>query len=278
MRLISVDFGFHPQHGLGRRVGVPEGIDLEGHERQVLGMRGPVAQVRRAEVAPRPPRQPLGMEGAKAGRTQPQVPLQIRRHRRLALRVFLVIGPALVVPRVDFLDRAERPVADQLQGPAERVAGRALVAHRGGHLVLPGQLAEHARLVDRARQRLLGIHVLAGADGGGRGHRMDVVGRGHHDGVDLRAHLVDHPPEVMELLGRGDHLVSLGRALVVDVAHGDDVLGLGEAAEQLAAAPAHADHGEVELGVGRRARTEPLLRRIVSPAAPAAAQPRKLRR
>ena len=82
---------------------------------------------------------------------------------------------------------------------------------------------------------------------------MNVVGRGDHDRVDLRAQLVDHPPEVIELLGRGDLLVGFGRALVVDVAHGDDILGLGETAEQLAAAPAHADHGEVELGVGRRA-------------------------
>ena len=112
------------------------------------------------------------------------------------MRRLLAIGPAAAVPDVDLLDLAERAAADQLQGAAERAAVGALVAHGRGHLVLAGQLAQGPRFVERAGQRLLAEDVLAGADGGGRDDRVGVVGRGHDDGVDLLAHLVEHLAEV----------------------------------------------------------------------------------
>ena len=62
--------------------------------------------------------------------------------------------------------------------------------------------------------------------------------------------LVEHAPEILVLRNIGIELVAGGRALVVGIGEGDDVLGLA-AGDIAAALSARADGGDVELFVGR---------------------------
>ncbi len=80
---------------------------------------------------------------------------------------------------------------------------------------------------------------------------VGVVGRADDDGVDV-ALLLQHLAEVGVALGVGEVLVGAGRALVVDVAQGDDVLGAGDGPQVAAALAAGADDGDVEPVVGPR--------------------------
>ena len=177
----------------------PQLVDLQRHEGQVGRVRGPVAELAGAELPPEMPLHPVAVVGPVGGRAQPQVPVQARG-TGCSPWAAPAVGPAAAVPDVDFLDLAQRAVADQFQRPAERAAVGALVAHRRGDLVLAGQLAQGPRLVDRAGQRLFAEDVLAGLDGRGRDDRMGVVGRGDDHRVDL-LHLVEHLAEVVERLG-----------------------------------------------------------------------------
>ena len=98
------------------------------------------------------------------------------------------------------------------QKHADGVEGVPLVAHLRDDLVLLGGLHQLADLVDRVRQRLLAVDVLAALDGGHGGHRVGMVGRGDDDRVDLLVHLVEHLAEVAELLGLGIVLEGVGGA------------------------------------------------------------------
>jgi hypothetical protein len=77
--------------------------------------------------------------------------------------------------------------------------------------------------VEGPRQRLLHVDVLAAPHGVERRDRVDVVGRGHHHGVDVLLYLVQHLPEILEALRVGMLREGVLGALVVDVAQGHEL-------------------------------------------------------
>ena len=86
-----------------------------------------------------------------------------------------------------------------------------------------GGLGQLAAFVERVRQRLLAVDVLAGPDRRHRGDGVDVIGRADGHGVDLLGLLVEHHAEILVAARLGKGLKRAGGALVVDVAQGDDV-------------------------------------------------------
>src|SRR5262249_40371264 len=141
-------------------------------------------------------------------------------------------------PNVNLADRAEHAGADQGGRPPQAVAGRALVAHLRGDLVLAGELRQAASLPDGVGQRLLGEAVLAPLHGHARNDGVGVVRRAHRDRLDGVAQLVEHAAEVVVALRPGVELAALGQGVVVDVAQGDDVAvpgGVGRVADAFAA-------------------------------------------
>ena len=105
----------------------------------------------------------------------------------------------------------------------EPFGGVPLVAHLRRDACRLGGLGQLAALVQRVRQRLLAVDVLAGPDRRHRGDGVDVVGRADRDGVDVLGFLVEHLAEVLVSPRLREGLERAGRAVVVDVAQGDDV-------------------------------------------------------
>jgi|GEM_PF-5450279 len=76
-------------------------------------------------------------------------------------------------------------VAHQFAGPAE-LLGRALLRTHLKDRLLFRHLGDHLLTLGKGmRHRLLAVDVFAGAQGGETDVRVPVVGRGHHDGVEI---------------------------------------------------------------------------------------------
>jgi len=229
---------------------MPQGHDLERHEGQIAGVRAPHPDLPRAEFAPLRPAEPARVEWPLPGRPQPEVPLEVRRDRLLALGRLLLVGAAAGVPDVDFPDVAQDAIFDQLDAAPELPAGGALVAHLGGDLLLLRRLAHPARFVDAAGHRFLDEGVLAGLHRGHTGDGVGMVRRGDDDAVDLLLHLVEHLAEIVERGDVGVFPAGRLRLAVVHVAEGHDVRLPGHHVRVPLAAAADADEGDVELRVG----------------------------
>ena len=76
--------------------------------------------------------------------------------------------------------------------------------------------------MDCLGERLLTVDVLAQAHGRGGGDAVDVIGSGDGHRIDRFADLVEHLPEVLELLGLRVLLTLLGERVPIDVAQTDD--------------------------------------------------------
>ena len=113
-----------------------------------------------------------------------------------------------------------------------------------------GRQAHDPRLVDRARQRLLAIDVFAQLHGRHRGHRVGIVGRADHHGVDLAVQLVEHLAEIDIPLSVRELPVRIFRPALVHVAQRHEVLA-GQLAGVRLALTAGPDDGDVQLLVGR---------------------------
>ena len=147
-----------------------------------------------------------------------------------------------------------------------------LRAHLRHAVVLLGQLRHHARLADGVGERLLAVDVLAQAQGRRRGGRVDVVGRGHHHGVDVL--LLQQFSQVVVLPRLGEPVGRLGQVRVVHVAEGGDVhqLGVDRLVEVVLGLVGDADEADVELFVGGsgRGRSVALRRPRAAPGDPEA--------
>ena len=113
---------------------------------------------------------------------------------------------------------ANLPVAHGLDGCSVELVGLNLAPHlRDDARLLRGE-PHLPRLVDRVRERLLAIHMLAHLHRLRGGDGMAMIGNADCDGVDLVAHFVEHFAEVAE---RVLNLVCLNLAIErrrVDVA------------------------------------------------------------
>ncbi len=158
-------------------------------------------------------------------------------------------GP--IGPAVDLADLADRAVADQLDDPPRAVKGVPLIAHLRDDIHLAGDFAHPPRLVNRMRERLLAIDVLAHPHGQHAGRGVVMVGSRDDDRVDVLA-LFEHLAVIFVLGNVRIFLVRFGRALVVGVAQCDDVL-VRATGDINAAFSAGADRGDVELLVRRAA-------------------------
>ena len=75
--------------------------------------------------------------------------------------------------------------------------GVPLIAHLRGDAGRVRGLGQLAAFVQRVRERLLAIDVLAGANRGHRGHGVNVIGRADRDGVDVLRLLVEHLAKIL---------------------------------------------------------------------------------
>jgi hypothetical protein len=152
---------------------------------------------------------------------------------------------------MDFGHVADLAAPDDFCALARAFVRVALVAHLSGDAVLVGRGHQFAGFPDGAHQRLLDVDVLLALHAPHRRHAVHVVGRGDDDGVDVVGFLVQHLAEVAVFRRVGEALVGGGRAAVVDVAQGDDILGRRRSAQICRALAARADGGEVQFLIGR---------------------------
>ena len=118
-------------------------------------------------------------------------------------------------------------------------------------------LGQLAAFVQRVRERLLAVDVLAGADGRHRRDGVNVVGRADRDGVDVFGFLVDHLAEIFVAPRLGKCAERPGGALVVDVAQGDDVGSEpGHGGDVASAHAAGADSADID-SLARRDEARP---------------------
>jgi len=139
---------------------------------------------------------------------------------------------------VDLPDLADQPGLDPLVGQPRALGGVALVAHLRHHAGGAGGLRDRAVFGERVRKRFLAIDVLAGAERGGRGDGVDVVGRAHSHRVDPPCLAVEHTAEVLVARRLGKGRVGAGGALVVDVAQSHDLGAVSGVRGDVAAAHA----------------------------------------
>ena len=183
---------------------------------------------------------------------------------------------------MDLADRADRAGPDQLGQQPGLFARLALVAHLRGDLGLLGDLAHLAGLVDRVRQRLLAVDVLAHLHGHDADHGVQVVGRGSHHRVDVLLGF-EHLAEIGVVLGVGEFLGETRQDVLVHVAEGHDVDHVLLACATADVANAHAvqSHaGNVELLLGAAWPAPPKTCRgtiaMLAAAAPAVTTARRL--
>ena len=183
------------------------------------------------------------MKGPVGGRTDPEVPLDVGRDFVRFLGAISSV-PSTGNPGEDFGHGADRAGLNQLDDAAVVVGGVDLRAHLRGTFCRGGSLGNHARFVNRVRERLFAVDVLAGFEGAHSGEGVRVVGGADDDGVER--FIVEKFAEVVKfgrlaVLGGG-----AGEVAVVYVAEGSDVRKLGDAAHVVAAAAGNADDADIQ--------------------------------
>ena len=154
---------------------------------------------------------------------------------------------------MDLLDLADRPALDDLRCHAILDIGVDLDAHLRHDLGLPRGGGSLPGLVDRVRQRLLAIDMLAAMDGRHGDRGVHVVRRGNAYGVDLLVHLIEQFPPVGKGLCPRETSGSGVPIVLMHVAQGNHLdWPLGEAADVAATLSADPDRGQSQLLAGRR--------------------------
>ena len=148
-------------------------------------------------------------------------------------------------PDMGFPDRSDDAAPDPFLDQAVTLKSHPLVAHLGGDLGVSRRLAKRPGFVDGASQRLFTIDVLAGFDGRHGRDGVNMIGSRHDDGVNI-ALLFQHDAKVLMEPGFWKIALRAGRARLINVAKGNDVLALN-ALNVFGAASAGADDSDVKL-------------------------------
>ena len=237
----------------GHRAGAAK---LQGRGGRVDDVATHIAQRPAAEIEETPPLHrtiDVGHERPPGADAQPEVPVQFLGHGAASRGSWAALRPDHPAdPAVHLFDAADRPGLDELRRHAVADVRVDLNAHLRDDLRFAGSRGNLPGLVERMRQWLLAIDVLAAADGRHRDWGMHVIGRRNAHGVDLLLQRVEEPAEVGEglrrrILGRG-----LGQDRLVDIAQADHIdRPFGEAGDIASALPAHADRGDIQASAGR---------------------------
>ena len=150
---------------------------------------------------------------------------------------------------------ADHAGLNDLDGAAQAGLGAALVAHLSGQVLLFGELAQEARLVDGLDERFLAKAVLAHLHRPDGRHAVVVVRDGNGHRVNVLADFVQHLAVIAVLLELGELLRELpclrAQGIPVHVADGDNVAAaVGGAAAVAVAFAADADAGDVDAVIG----------------------------
>src|SRR5688572_22639704 len=183
-------------------------------------------------------------------RPEPQVPIDIWRHRR-GLGRPVSAKKSAAHPDVNSLHRSNRPCLEQLDHAAIIFRRVNLSAHLRGLLRPPRGIHHPPAFIHRMRQRLLTIDMLTKLKRRDRRMRVHVIWRADHHRVDVL--LLEHLPPVGVAAGFFQLLKLLGDLIEivrVDVADGDDVL-FEDAFEVSLPLLLDADDGDIQLLGGR---------------------------
>ena len=168
------------------------------------------------------------LERAHGCGAKPQIPIQIGRNRILATGTLHALRPDRPVgDAVDFRHVAQHAAVDVFINLSVAVVRVTLVAHLRGHLELvdPGQ--QLPGLPYRMNKRLLRVTMLARFHGQRSGQIVMMVGRRHHDRVDVLHFLLQQDAVILIKTRLRPMLRHAALAILVDIAmRHHDIAGL----------------------------------------------------
>src|SRR5262245_2459962 len=128
-------------------------------------MTGHVAERAGTKVAPAAPFESvicvLLVRAHRCG-TDPQIPVEVRRHRIFARRPVDPLRPNwAIAPDVQFGWVADQPSLNHFDGATQTAASTALIAHLCSDFPFFRETPQRPRLIDRVCERLLAINVFA---------------------------------------------------------------------------------------------------------------------
>ena len=238
----------------------PAGLDAVGREQadgpigDVVVVRTPVGHRAAGILIPKAKRPVAALDDVVGARrlALPEIPVEPRRNRRLGKRP---AAQSSRQPYGGFLEFSDAAVAHELAGEAETLRAALLRAGLQDDLVFAHGADHLPALVDRQRERLFGIHVLAGFRRGDVDQRVPVVGRGVDDHVNVLPR--QQPAEIGIARGRlaldGEFFHGARDVGGIDIAHREHLAVAARVdgvARALAAAADQRDAGAV---VGRGA-------------------------
>ena len=151
-------------------------------------------------------------------------------------------------PDVDVLELSDASVADQLAREPEVFVAPLLAAGLENALRVAHGLHEALALVNRQRQRLLAVNILARLERGEVHERVPVVRRAVDDNMHIIA--LEQLAEILVELRLGPSLLGLREVRVVHVAHGEHLAERRRLARYPPAPPAAADERDAEFVIG----------------------------
>ncbi len=134
------------------------------------------------------------------------------------------------------------------------IRGMALISHLGHHLVIPRRLLERSGLPHIMHQGFFNVDVLSHLHRRQGGDEVGVVRRGDQHRVDLTSHFIQHHPEIPKALGTGVFPETAGRAPIIDIAQGDDILASARTPVRRPPTP-DPDGRHIDSAIGRSPRS-----------------------